>query len=240
MVIGHRGYVYPAQSRLLENTLLAYEQAWKNGAEGVELDIHLTKDDQLVCYHDFTLKKLGSSDKVQNVTLEELKRIELPEKQKIPTIEEAFDHFEEKLYFNIEIKAPESVYSVMDIIEERDLKNRCLISSFHTAAIKVITKANRGLHAALLYITPWGKIEKAEALKVKTLHPSYVQAPFVLIPLTKMVMNHHINLATNYGYTINAWTINKEKDAISLAKKGVSGIITDDTPLMSQLFSSER
>lgn len=239
MVIGHRGYVETGQSRLLENTLLAFEQAWKNGAEGVEIDVHLTKDDHLVCYHDFTLEKLGNSKKIQNCSLEELKGIELPEEQEIPVIEEIFDHFSDKLFLNVEIKAPEAVYPVMDIIEERGLKERCLVSSFHATAIEVITKANRGIHAALLYDAPWGKIEKAKAVKVKTVHPYYGRAPFKLTPLARIFQNHHLSLALKYGFTVNAWSVNREKDALALAKKGASGIITDNTPLLSRLFASK-
>jgi glycerophosphoryl diester phosphodiesterase len=237
MVIGHRGYVKPDQSRLLENTLLAFEQAWKNGAEGVEFDVHLSKDDHLICYHDFTLKKLGIDKKIGTLTLNDIKRVEMPERQTIPTFKEIIDHFGEKMYFNVEIKAPEAVYSVMDLIEEKHLKEKCLISSFHPAALEVIKGANRGFHAALLYLNPIGKIERAKALKVNTLHPFFGHLPFKLATLTRIFQNHHLSLALNYGYTINVWTVNNEKTALTLAKKGVTGIITDNVPLLSQTFT---
>lgn len=237
MIIGHRGYVKPDQSRLVENTLLAFEQAFESGAEGIEFDIHITKDDCLICYHDFTLQKLNIDRKVCELTLKEIQTLELPEDQKIPTLENIFRNFKDKLYLNIEIKAPKAIYSVMNKIEEHNLKEKCLISSFYPTVIKTISEVKKGFHAGLLYVKPWKIIEKAQALNCNTLHPYYGTVPLKLTYLARIFQNQHLKLIKKYGFTVNTWTINVEKDALFLAKKGVAGIITDITPSMSQLFS---
>jgi len=230
MIIGHRGYLRPEQPKSLENTLLAFEQAHVSGADAVEFDIHLTKDDHLICYHDFTIEE----KKIRNMTLADIKSIKLPEEQKIPTFEEIVQLFKDKLYFNIEIKAPEAVYPVLDIIKDHSLVERCVISSFDYTALKVA----KGYNTAMLYIKPWGKIEKAKALECKTLHPFYGKVPLRMGFFAKLVLNHHVNLALKYGFAVNPWTVNSAKDALSLARKGVTGIITDDTPLISNVLSS--
>ncbi len=237
MIIGHRGYVKPYQPKLVENTLLAFEQAFENGAEGIEFDIHITKDDFLICYHDFTLQKLNIDRKIREMTLKEIQALELPEDQKIPTLEEIFRNFKNKLYLNIEIKAPKAIYSVMNKIEEHNLKERCLISSFHPTVIKTISEVNKGFHAGLLYVKPWKIIEKAKALNCNTLHPYYGTVPLKLTSLVRILQNRHLKLIKKYGFTVNTWTVNIEKDALFLAKKEVAGVITDITPAISQLFS---
>ncbi|MFX0065087.1 MAG: glycerophosphodiester phosphodiesterase [Candidatus Hermodarchaeota archaeon] len=237
MIIGHRGYVKPDQSKLVENTVLAFEQAFESGAEGIEFDIHITKDGFLVCYHDFTLQKLNIDRKIRNMTLEEIKALELPEDQKIPTLEEIFRNFKNKLYLNIEIKAPEAIYQAMNKIEEHNLKERCLISSFHPNVIKTISEVNKGFHTGLLYVKPWKIIEKARGLNCNTLHPYYGTVPFKLTSLIRILQNRHLKLIKKYGFVVNTWTVNIEKDALFLAKMGVTGVITDITPTISYLFS---
>ncbi|MFX1535172.1 MAG: glycerophosphodiester phosphodiesterase [Promethearchaeota archaeon] len=140
-------------------------------------------------------------------------------------------------HFSIEIKAPKAIYSVMNKIEEHNLKERCLISSFHPTVIKTISEVNKGFHAGLLYVKPWKIIEKAKALNCNTLHPYYGTVPLKLTSLVRILQNRHLKLIKKYGFTVNTWTVNIEKDALFLAKKEVAGVITDITPAISQLFS---
>lgn len=70
-IYAHRGYsgFYP------ENTMLAFQKAWETGSDGIELDVQLTKDGELVVIHDETLDRTTDhTGRVCDYTLEELKR----------------------------------------------------------------------------------------------------------------------------------------------------------------------
>ena len=58
LVIAHRGY----SDRSPENTLTAYRLGWDSGVDGIECDVHLTKDGQLVCKHDYNTKRVAGKN----------------------------------------------------------------------------------------------------------------------------------------------------------------------------------
>ena len=104
-VIAHRGF----SSRYPENTMLAFEQALKLGADGAEFDIQLTSDGVPVVFHDESLLRITGSDLlIKDLTLEELRAFDLSYKfrgqcpvQHIPTLEEYFALVKEHDFLNI-------------------------------------------------------------------------------------------------------------------------------------------
>ncbi|HUS30773.1 MAG TPA: glycerophosphodiester phosphodiesterase family protein [Kofleriaceae bacterium] len=85
-IIAHRG----ASTDETENTIAAFKRAWDLGVEGVELDVRVSRDGQVIVMHDDNTKRLTGVDKlVAEQTLAELKKLELPKKQRIPTLREA-------------------------------------------------------------------------------------------------------------------------------------------------------
>ncbi|MFT4147268.1 MAG: glycerophosphodiester phosphodiesterase family protein [Micrococcaceae bacterium] len=73
-IIAHRGlsYVYP------EQTSASYKAAIAVGADAIECDVHLTKDQEVICVHDFDLKRVAGVNKnVEDLTLDELKKIDV-------------------------------------------------------------------------------------------------------------------------------------------------------------------
>lgn len=106
--IAHRGFkgVYP------ENTMLAYEKAVETGADGIEFDVQLTKDGELVIIHDEDLERTtDGKGLVKDKTLHELKKLNASkgcpycEVQTTPTLREYFDFAKDKdIITNIELK----------------------------------------------------------------------------------------------------------------------------------------
>lgn len=108
MVVAHRG----ASGEAPENTIPAFNLAWKQGADAIEGDFHLTKDGHVVCIHDANTKKVAGKDLVvRNTTLAELKKLDVGAKKgvafkgtSIPTIREVFGTIPGKGKIYIEIK----------------------------------------------------------------------------------------------------------------------------------------
>ena len=108
MVVAHRG----ASGEAPENTIPAFKLAWRQGADAIEGDFHLTKDGQVVCIHDANTKKVAEKNLVvKNTTLAELKKLDVGikkgaefENTSIPTIGEVFKTIPAKKKIYIEIK----------------------------------------------------------------------------------------------------------------------------------------
>lgn len=157
----HRG----CSQRYPENTLLAFEKAASlEGLTGIELDIQLTKDGEIVVIHDEKVDRTTEGiGFVRDYTLSELKKLHIyadrHQAQYIPTIDEVLDMLEEPmkkgLKLNIELK--NSVYSYMgmeekiiDKIRERKLQRQIVYSSFYGKSLEMIRNLEPTAEIAIL------------------------------------------------------------------------------------------
>ena len=109
LIIAHRGDVTSAP----ENTLPAFRSAYERGADGIELDVRLTRDRQLVVFHDRTLKRTGGRRAmVSNVTLDEVRALDVGgwfaqefHGEQAPTLDEVFELLPRDYLINVEMKA---------------------------------------------------------------------------------------------------------------------------------------
>ena len=139
IVLGHRGYFKDAK----ENTLKAYESAVKKGADGIELDVHLTKDDKLVVIHVFNAKRVWDVDlEIESSTLDEIKAIS----EEIPTLCEVFSAMG-NIYYDIELKGgfhfrKELAYKVNEELEKhKEFRDRIIVSSFNPLLMRQFASA---------------------------------------------------------------------------------------------------
>jgi len=88
-IFGHRG----AMGYCIENTLPCFKKAVEFGA-GIEADIQLTKDNQLICFHDYHIELNSKRYNLKNLTLYELKSIKFNDNREIPTTEELIKKFQ--------------------------------------------------------------------------------------------------------------------------------------------------
>ena len=101
MIMGHRG----APNLEPENTLLSISRAFEIGVDAVEIDVHLTKDNEIVVIHDATVDRTtNGTGPVCGYTLEVIKKLDAGKGQPIPTLQEVIDFSEGKLKLVIEFK----------------------------------------------------------------------------------------------------------------------------------------
>ena len=142
----HRG----CSQRYPENTLLAFENAARlNGLIGIELDIQLTRDGELVVIHDERVDRTTEgSGYVREYTLSELKKLhiyaDVNPTQEIPTMKEVLDllddRLQEGLKINIELKNSVCPYEgmeekIVELVHSRELENRIIYSSFNAESL---------------------------------------------------------------------------------------------------------
>ena len=104
LVIAHRG----ASAYQPENTMPAYELAVEQGADMIEIDLHLTEDSEIVIAHDADLEHFGESGTIALSSLADMKALDAGHKKgmpaEVPTLEEVLDTYGHRIAFNLEIK----------------------------------------------------------------------------------------------------------------------------------------
>ena len=139
--------------RYPENTLLAFEKAAElDGLTGIELDIQLTKDNEMVVMHNETVDKTTDGNGyIKDFTLSELKKLKIASVndnfEQIPTIDEVFDLLQDKLkkglLLNIELKNSSIRYEgmekkILELVHKRGLSESVVYSSFNINSVRMI------------------------------------------------------------------------------------------------------
>ena len=238
--IAHRGF----SARAPENTLGAFELAWKSGSDACELDVYLTADGKTAVIHDKDTKrtagvKLGVAvSKQADLTVLDAGSWKSAEwsNEKIPTLEQALATMPEgKRRFFIEVKCgAEIVPELKRILEPmRDRAAQLAIIAFNREAAVESKKA-----------LPWVKVYRLASGKTKDKKPTDLTQ---LIADTKADQLDGLDLSMadfpwdeamvkqirDAGFGLYVWTVNKPADAQRFAKLGVDGITTDD-PVMAR------
>ena len=161
----HRGL---HDENVCENTLQAFEAAVKMGY-GIELDVHLTGDEQLIVFHDDTLQRLcGRENPIEDMTLDQIKQVTLPDGQGIPLLRQALYTIAGRVPVIVEIKSArpgncrvsEKLYEMLKAYE-----GPCCVQSFDPLQLRWFKK-----HAPRVIR---GQLAQKARLK-KSLHPRYL------------------------------------------------------------------
>lgn len=235
LVLAHRG----ASAYAPENTLAAFNLAFELGADGIELDVSLTRDGIPVVIHDDTVDRTTNGHgAVNQFTLAELQqldasnRIEKYRGEKIPTLEEVLRAVGKRGLINIEIKSTglktDGVEGAVLAAIENTGAPRVLISSFNPLALRRMFLLDPRLPRGLLY-APRLPI----FLRRAWLRP--LVRPTALHPHFSMVTREFVAWAHQRGYQVNTWTVDEPDVARRLIEWGVDGIITNKPDVLRKI-----
>ena len=160
----HRGIV---NKKYKENLLNSFKESFKKGF-GIETDIHATKDNKFVCYHDFTLKRsFKKKQSIKNLNYQELKEISLKHKKPIPLLQDLLKISKNKFYLFIEIKPKFSTKLLKKLIKETSKYSKCIFISFKHQNIFNLLKLNKKTKVGLSFSPPTTvkSIEKKSRIK---------------------------------------------------------------------------
>ena len=217
--IGHRG----AKGYEPENTLVSFEKAIEMGADGIELDVHLSIEGHLIVIHDETIDRTtNGKGVVDQLTLQKLKSFRINEKHEIPTLEEVLDLVDQRCFVNIELKNQDTADKVVQLIEhyisdKNWNHNNFLVSSFDWNSLQQVRFLNENIRIGVLTETDLDlAISFARFMKAEALHPDF-----------QLLTNEYATKIQEKGILVFPWTVN-EIDAIQRMKSfNVDGIITD-------------
>lgn len=234
----HRGF----SGKYPENTMLSFKKAFEAGCEGIELDVHFSKDGKIVIIHDEKVDRTSDgTGYIRDFTYEELCNLDFSYKfseesgfQKIPLLEEYFEWVRDKdIITNIELKTgiyeyPGIERKVYDMICRYGLKEKVIISSFNHYSIMRMKAIDPEIKCGFLSDTWILNIgEYLNRYHVEAYHPRF---SMLTDDILKELHNHHC--------MINTWTVNKKEDIIKMIEKEADGIISNYPDKVKKLLAA--
>ncbi|MGN8631726.1 glycerophosphodiester phosphodiesterase [Blautia sp. HCP3S3_G3] len=226
-IFAHRGF----SGRYPENTMLAFTKAVETGCYGIEIDVQLTKDGELVIIHDEGVERTtGAKGYIRDYTLDQIKELNASGKwgdqfgkTEIPTLDEYCRMIAgTSMVTNIELKNSIFPYPGMEekvwkMIQKYHLEDRVLISSFNHYSLLKFKELAADIPCGILEESiVVDEAQYADRLGMQFLHPSH-----------PAVTEVYVEKAREYGLGINTWTVNDEELMKKLIRLGVHGIITN-------------
>ncbi|WP_227395010.1 glycerophosphodiester phosphodiesterase [Jeotgalibacillus aurantiacus] len=223
----HRG----ASTMCPENTMAAFRQAVREKADGIEIDVQLSKDGEAVVIHDETVDRTtNGTGAVKDLTVMELKKLdagswynEACAGETIPLLEEVLKWIAKtKLTLNIELKTDVEPYpgieqAVLDAVERHGLEERVILSSFNPDTLRRIRELD---HAVSIAVLVWdnvdGVVKMARRLGADAIHarPDFMRTA-------------EAARAAASGLPIRLYTVNEPEDLEGIALSDVDSLFTD-------------
>ncbi len=220
LVIAHRGV--HDNITIPENSLLAFQEAIKKKYP-IELDIQITKDNNLVIFHDDNLKRMTGLDKdIQETSYSEIKKLYLKNtKEKIPTFQEVLQLVNGKVILDIEIKNTKKKKEIIELILKalENYKGKVLLKSFNPNIIKKIKKQTTKYPLGILVTDNYHKFLANFAYKTKLIfkYIKYIKPDFIAINKKMLTNNFYKKMKDQYFIFI--WTITKKEQLEKYQKK---------------------
>ena len=236
-VISHRG----ANKYAPHNTLAAFEKSVQIGVDGFETDVHITKDEQLVICHNYTIDETSDGEgEISRMTLAQLKSYDFGSYfspkyagTRLPTLDEFLSFVEttDISVLNIELKSPKEnetaiVRETIRLVKEHGLFDRLIISSFDPKLLVEAKTIDEKCQTGFLYcptrMNMWrdrllkNYVPYARSIGVDALHPHYA-----------FVDEKYVESAHEAGIKVNAWTVDSVKAIENMINCKVDGIITN-------------
>lgn len=229
-IIAHRGASHDAP----ENTMAAFREALKQGADAIELDIQLTKDGEMVVIHDETLDRTTDmTGFVKSYTLAELKKADAGSKfspkfagEPIPLLEEVFELLRgTNVFLNIELKTTKFLYEgiekkAVDIVRHYGYEENTIFSSFNHYSLVECKRLAPEIKTGILYnlgiYRPW---DYAKSIGADAINPNYIS---VLLGDAESRKEF-----AQSGVLLFPWTVDDEDTMAELMSLKVSGVITN-------------
>lgn len=215
LMLGHRG----AKGERPENTINGIRYALELGLKAIEIDIHLSLDEQLIVIHDNTVDRTtNGKGEVKKLSSEELRKLDAGEGEKIPFLEEVLDLFDEFSFtLFIEVKSTGCEKLLVELIQSRELHHKVIVKAFNHRIIKKVKEIDPKIKTAcLIYGLPVNAVNLIENSRADGISISVSTVDQALVELC-----HHHN------YKVTVWNVNKKEDLETYTQMGVDFIGTD-------------
>ena len=218
IIFAHRGLPV----KFAENSLQGFKYAATHGAEGVEFDVHLTKDKVPVVMHDETLDRTtNGTGYIKDYTLNEIRKFHLENGEPVPLLSELFEILQDKdLYINLEFKT----------------------NKIHDVGIEVIVlslaKQYHFVHPIIFSSFNYQTLKNCQKIDAQQQYCFLTKMP-IPFPAHFIAKNHFAAIHPHWylpsKITQRIWTVDKVSTAKKYFKLGVAGIFTNNFELMNRV-----
>jgi glycerophosphoryl diester phosphodiesterase len=237
LAFAHRGGARHPDLVGLENTGTAFAHAVALGYTYLETDVHVTRDGVLVAFHDALLERMTDGiGTLEELDSADLARLRVGRRDRVPTLLElvrAFPHAR----FNIDLKSAAAVAPLAAFVDEHGLHDRVLVASFSGRRLRafrrltqhrVATSASPGEVAA--YVVLPARLARRLAPGPAALQIPHRRGPLVVASRSLLRRAHAV------GVPVHVWTVDDADEMGLLLDRGVDGLMTDRTDILSEVL----
>jgi glycerophosphoryl diester phosphodiesterase len=232
LVFAHRG----GSALAPENTMAAFANGLSFGANGIELDVHLSKDGAVVVHHDTTVDRTTTgTGAVAALSQRELARLD------VPALEDVLRGFPEaRVIVEMKVNARELASAVVDVVRRANAVERVCLGAFG----RRVLNAARTLEPALA--TSAAREEVRWALYRSWVRRASHGAPYAGFQVpeyagtTRIVSRRFVETAHRADLAVHVWTVDDEADANRLLSWGVDALITDRPDVITRVVRAFR
>lgn len=211
----HRGASHYAP----ENTMMSFYLGIHMGANGIETDVHRSKDGVIMLFHDDSLERVtGQTGSIKDYTVEELKQFRVQKNDlfdRIPSFEDFLQHFSFRdITFAIELKQKDIFRETADLIYQYGIEQKTVVTSFHYDELLKIRNYAPGLKTG--YLTSEVTNELLADMKRHGITE--------LCPKASLLTPENVSLWHDYGFTVRAWGVADETIMKHAFDCGVDGM----------------
>lgn len=218
LIIAHRG----ASADAPENTMAAFGLAMEQGAHGIEFDVRLSVDGNVVIMHDATVDRTtNGTGRVSKMSAAALRELDAGGGQPPPTLDDVFEALGPSMLYNVELKefglwGKGLEEAVADRIDAYHLHNQVLVSSFNPLAVR---RVRRYLSVTTLTGLVWMKGPRTLSHLLASAQADHPHYP--------LVDEAYMAWARERGLRVHTWTVDEVREARRLVALGVHALITN-------------
>lgn len=236
LVIAHRG----ASAYEPENTLRAFDLAIRQGAQMIELDLHISRDNQIVVIHDSMLDHTTSlQGRVDQLTLAEIKQANAGKGERVPTLDETLDLTQGKIRLYLEIKDPRAANETLRIVRERRCQDKVMLASFDIPLMQRLGEEVRDIELGVILgnetlnpVVRWREAFPWIALR----HIKYQ----TLCMQVELCYGYLARRTKAEGKKLYVWTADEEEQFTRMIERGVDGIVTNKPDRLISYLQNQK
>jgi len=222
IIIGHRG----AAALEPENTLLSIKRAIDIGVDAIEIDVHLSKDKELVVIHDATVDRTtNGTGPVSGYSVQEIKRLDAGKGEAIPTLQEVIDLIDKRVMLIIELKEEGTEGSVVDLLGRNNLFDKSCVISFWHRLVKTVKAMDSRIRTGVLLVG--SPVDACVATRASA---------DALVMKYTFVDRELVEMAHEKGLKVFIWNIDDRELLRPYVDMGVDAIGTNDPRVLVEYF----
>jgi glycerophosphoryl diester phosphodiesterase len=235
--IAHRG----ASAYEPENTLRAFDRAIEMGATMLELDVHLSQDSHPVIIHDADLSRTtGGTGRVVDMTLDQIKRFDVGQGERVPTLSEVIKLVRGRAELYIELKGQHTPEPVVKALQAADFADQAIVGSFYPWLPQRVKFLAPTIRTSILIgreVQQGDFIEWALAVEADYVHPCWEKAS----PAPhKLLTPQLISDIRQRGLGVVLWHEERPAELRELVKFDVDGICTNTPDVLAAILQEQK